>query len=701
MLLAFNATSSSFLSTCFPPILTPLASQLPETAAVAPPAVEDLRVAVTVIDMGDGSTVTDPMAARITQLENERDQLRKDIEQLCTQQAGPSYLLLATRMHFQRTAGLEQEIIKLQKELAECTRDRLNIKEELSEAHRIKIQLEELHRVEVAKKLEFERQLKFFQGNIAAAFADRDNAFMEAEKAKEKEEIMSRKLYECQKRLEEVTSDACKAQDLVIRLQTDVAKHEEENTLFKKIVDKFYHVKQQSSFDCMYEISSYLDKCSNILDDPEDAWSFNAHREAATTESINALEQERDYWKESALQFQNKIRMGLEIEDHLKRKVRELERKKKSSDKFIKNEILRLRQYHYEQRDFVVNLLDEGKSFLMSIGNVIEQKFAPTMLNEQENSSLPDSNNVNVEDVHMRIQTLLNIGTRNSAAVEAVDTSKVLSQALQEKVSALMLLQQQEERHFLERNENAALLQRLGELQRNLNQVTAEKLEALMKLEHLERMFLQEKTNHENRTEKVSANEKDPTLATVVKEGTIKNLWKRASLKRLVGAAEYDASKFGFQPNAERYFPFRRSSNNMDVARMKIEIASLNDSMKNLEQLTSQINKLRQALVKAQESLMSENQADDDSDLMRSIDSIISEAKLVHTALSSSLPVSWSAMGDDASSSDNVSSDHFGYEDSGVVKIESVSAAGIEMVQLLLFAAEILKDRAEFLKQDI
>ncbi|KAL8140834.1 hypothetical protein V2J09_006855 [Rumex salicifolius] len=205
-------------------------------------------------------------------------------------------------MHFQR---LEQEIVKLKRELAECTRDRLNIKEELSEAHRIKIQLEELHRVEVAK------------GNIAAAFADRDNAFMEAEKAKEKDEIMSRKLYECPKRLEEVTTDASKAQDL--------------------IVDKFYQVKQQSSFDRIH----------------------------------NALEQERDYWKESAFQFQNKIRM-----------------------------------------------------------------FVPTMLNEQENSSLPDSNNLNVEDVHMRIQTLLNIGTRNSAAVE-VDTSKVLSQALQEKVRIL------------------------------------------------------------------------------------------------------------------------------------------------------------------------------------------------------------------------------------------------------------------------
>jgi hypothetical protein len=32
----------------------------------------------------------------------ERDELHKDIEQLCMHQAGPGYLAAATRMHFQR-----------------------------------------------------------------------------------------------------------------------------------------------------------------------------------------------------------------------------------------------------------------------------------------------------------------------------------------------------------------------------------------------------------------------------------------------------------------------------------------------------------------------------------------------------------------------------------------------------------------------
>lgn len=51
--------------------------------------------------MGTSLNDNESSLARIKQLEHERDELRKDIEQLCMQQAGPSYLGVATRMHFQ------------------------------------------------------------------------------------------------------------------------------------------------------------------------------------------------------------------------------------------------------------------------------------------------------------------------------------------------------------------------------------------------------------------------------------------------------------------------------------------------------------------------------------------------------------------------------------------------------------------------
>ncbi|KAL8538944.1 hypothetical protein ACS0TY_000803 [Phlomoides rotata] len=60
-------------------------------------------------------------------------------------------------------------------------------------------------------------------------------------------------------------------------------------------------------------------------------------------------------------------------------------------------------------------------------------------------------------------------------APETGDYSGALALALQEKVSSLLLLSQQEERHLLERNVNAALQKKIEELQRNLLQVGGEK----------------------------------------------------------------------------------------------------------------------------------------------------------------------------------------------------------------------------------
>lgn len=92
----------------------------------------------------------------------ERDDLQKDIEQLCMQQGGSGYIAIATQMYCRRytayqmlsrrlscssclndfpfrTAGLEQEVENLKKKLADYIKENSNIKDELSEAKRIKV----------------------------------------------------------------------------------------------------------------------------------------------------------------------------------------------------------------------------------------------------------------------------------------------------------------------------------------------------------------------------------------------------------------------------------------------------------------------------------------------------------------------------------------------------------------------------------
>ncbi|GFY90058.1 myosin heavy chain-like protein [Actinidia rufa] len=279
------------------------------------------------------------LIARVQQLEHERDELRKDIEQLCVQQAGPSYLAVATRMHFQRTASLEQEIENLKKKLAACLRENSNLQEELSEAYRIKSQLADLHAAEVSKNMEVEKQIKFFHGCVAAAFSERDHSIMEAEKAKEKEEVMLHKLNVFQRRVEVLTSDFLEEKKLTAALRTDLDEQKMQNESFEK----------------------------------------------------SALEEEVETLRKSADNLQNKLHVGLEIENHLKKKVHNMERKKTLLEEKVKAGIAGLLRYHSQIKADIVSLLDEGYFQIRSIIDIVEEKIRQLDSSKQQNwKSLTD-----------------------------------------------------------------------------------------------------------------------------------------------------------------------------------------------------------------------------------------------------------------------------------------------------------------------
>ncbi|KAL3814320.1 hypothetical protein ACJIZ3_015588 [Penstemon smallii] len=373
--------------------------------------------------MDETLTDKESLIARVQQLERERNELQKDIEQFCIQQAGPAYLGVATRMHFQRTAALEQEIENLKNNLAACARENQNIQEELSEAYRIKSQLADLHSAEVSKNVESEKQLKFFQGCVAAAFAERDNAIMEAEKAKEREELMPQELNKFQGKVEELNRELVGEKELTTTLRLDLEKLEKQNE--------------------------------------------------------SSLEAEVETLRRSVNNLQNKLQLIL-------------------SEEKVKKQISALLHYHSQYRMDIMNLLDEGNSELKSIVDVIVGKIRQLELSREHDlkSSLTQDNELveKIRQLELSREHILksspiqdtelheteckdtsgpSLPTQNAPGTG--DTSAALAQALHEKVSTLLLLSQQEERHLLERNVNEALQKKIEELQRNLLQVTNEK----------------------------------------------------------------------------------------------------------------------------------------------------------------------------------------------------------------------------------
>ncbi|KAL6211812.1 hypothetical protein ACLB2K_017035 [Fragaria x ananassa] len=629
------------------------------------------------------------LLARIQQVEHERDELRKDIEQLCLQQAGPGYLVVATKMHFQRTAGLEQEIENLKKKLATCSRENVNLQEELSEAYRIKGQLADLHTAEVAKNLEAEKQLKFFQGCVAAAFAERDQSIMEAETAREKEELMSNKLSEIEKRLEEHTADCFEQKKLNVKLQTDLAMQEEQNATFKKVIGKFYEIRQDSSEG--FGDTSWKTKCACLLDDPAEWWSFN---DTSTSKYISSLEEELERVRNSAGNLQNRLRVGLEIENHLKRRVSELEKKTISTAGMIKKEVAELHRDHSQHRVDIVNLLNEESSCIKSIIDVVEIKFRQIDASRLEKLDPPlgdvKQDESECQDVHditgSDPQVVFKDGDSSLSDMVAVgegDSSRALTQALQDKVATLLLLSQQEERYLLDRNVNAALQSKIDELRRNLLQVTNEKVQALMEMAQLKQDYhqLKERIGQETSRGNSSAEVGKRRLVTHGRDGKLKSLLKKTYLSRWVGTLDFK----GNEAEAEA------DLNSMEFVRMKIENATLRESIGSIEHLTTTVHRLRLSLLKAKESVSSRDTIL--ASLLETLDDIINEAKLVKTALGSSLPVSWSAEADEDFSSHSFSNEPgIAYGEPSHEKIDSVYAAGFEMVELLILASQILKD---------
>ncbi|CAG7901030.1 unnamed protein product [Brassica rapa] len=646
------------------------------------------------------------LRARVIQLEHERNELQKDIEQLCMQQAGPSILGVATRMHFQRTASLEQEIEALKMKLANCSREKHNLQEELAEAYRVKAQLADLHAGEVAKNMEAEKQVRFFQGSVAAAFSERDQSVMEAEKAKEKAERMSEKLSEIEMRLEELSSDCLVQKRLNDTLQADVAKLEEQTKVYAEVIEKFYDIRKASLCESL-EVNLH-DKCASLLDDPKESWTFN---DPSTSEYVAALEGELGKVKKTVDNLKSKLRVGLEIENHLKKRVHALEKKNIVADGLIVNGIADVRHHHSQLRDYIINLLNEEGLYIKSIFEDLEEKLK--LRSSEIHNVVPLQHDLKPDesecrDVHITtavdscqvikheepsfgkitaesradasealaqaLQEKLQEPIFTKIAAESrADASEAFAQALQEKVGALLLLSQQEERYLHEENINAALQRKVDELQRNVLQVTNEKVRTLMELARLRQEYQSLKDKMSGRRDGEATEKSGGMVMSNEKEGRLKNMWKKSYINRWIDPSSREG---GSHSNTEADY-----AGNIDYARMKVEYAALKESLESMGHLTTSIRRLRLALLKVKETNDTETAA---RTCEVAISNILVEATHLKTALGISIPISWSAESDMESVGDGESS---------CDKTDSVSAAGFEMVELVILAAEILKEQ--------
>ncbi|KAK9677325.1 hypothetical protein RND81_11G136400 [Saponaria officinalis] len=617
------------------------------------------------ISMENGS-----MQARIQQLEQERDELHKAVENLCMQKAGPSFISLATQTYFRRTAGLEQEVENLKKTLLDCSKENSNIKDKLSEAQMIKTHLDQLHKLEISKNSEVVKQLEHLREVVATAFDDRDRALVEAEKAKESEKVVCQNLNDAEMRLRELNVRFTETEEQVTNLRMNLEKQKQEIENYRKVIDKFYEIRQhacsgskhdESKLDDLLENVSWDEKFACLYDDPSESWSFNGHRESYPANYVADLLDEVEMLRGSVGDLQNKLEMGFENGKRLKSEISIMRQKKILSDRHMRHivdGVSSLREYHGQQKIHITELLNDERSFLQSVVSGSDEM---------------------IRKLHENAQAAELASSSTPKLAQLADFSESLAQALQEKVSALLLLSNQE-RHIWEKNVVSAVQETVDELQRYLKLASEEKVKALLELAEVKQQYQQLLEN----TVKESLQGNIVTDSGERRHGKLQSLWKKTS-KRLLGTEDNTRDNVLPHKSELERFPNNQTLNHsIDNSRLRNEYATLNDSIRNLEHWTSDVRKLRLSLIQAKMRRSLKGPSTSNSTLL---DETIREAELLKNALSSTLPLSWSVEPDVSSSSyDEIPT----REDD---KIDPVLVAGLEMVELLIMTGQILKDK--------
>ncbi|XP_021304120.1 myosin heavy chain, muscle isoform X3 [Sorghum bicolor] len=608
-------------------------------------------------EMDEKVDLVEVLTRQVEDLQRERDALRKDIEQLCMQQAGPGYVSVATRMLTQRTTALEQDIENLQKKLGGCLRENQNLQEELAEAYRIKSQLAELHGAALSK----------------------------CEKAKEREEAVSRKFADFEERMREYQSAIDEQKYINDDLQRELTELKAHTELSLKVILKFYDLRCRDS-ECSSSVT-FEEKCSILLDDSADNWSFCSDGGTATLKYIASLEEEKESLKAKISKLQNNLRMGLEIEQHLQRNARILEKRQALYDGFLRNGLSELQKFYTYQKAEIMKILEEESLQLSKVVAEIQDKLTEMCINTEVNEHPADETQCcdsSCKDVHVTTDISPSTCPKSDSPADpnsmSFDESKALAQALQEKMEALMLFSQEQERYLLEKQRDLIVIE---ELQKNLSQVKDEKVKVLMELAKLKEQYLLLKGSSAVK-EGHDTGDSSKVIPGHDQQGMLKTMLKRTSLRHWM---RKESSTIGHGSSDGNDHTVCKE-HSVDVARLRVENSTLLEGVGTVERLTSSVHRLHIVLLKAYDDIKS---ADSLESTFEALNSLITEANVMKTALNVVLPVSWSGDSSDAITYEALCEPSDSPK-SKSGKVDPLSSAGMEMVELLILAAEILKE---------
>lgn len=397
------------------------------------------------------------------------------------------------------------------------TRDNHKLQEELSEVYRIKGQFADLLKVETDKNLELEKEVKFFQGKVAAALLERDHALVQSERSHEKEQALMMKMNELRDRLDHITSDCLKQKRHCRDLQKDLEGKEEEREMFREVVDLFWKIRcNMHGFD---NAEGPQDKARILLTESENAWVYgdtnktlaDACSQAEKAEATMAELQE-DFHAAVASVASLQRQLEEECLSHRQTEERASLYKEKLLllAAVIGTEMKMIQSTNISLKEDLLSMVKEENKMVSSLSETFQDIFNGAKISldtnkksgvvkmqaeefsDEDRGAMEPADKTRAlcsesscKDIHADRE----YSSRQADDLQFDDSKAVFAQALQEKVAALLLLSQQEERHILEKTTSIAWEYQISELNQRLSQVTSEKVKALMDLASLREQF--------------------------------------------------------------------------------------------------------------------------------------------------------------------------------------------------------------------
>ncbi|CAK9267551.1 unnamed protein product [Sphagnum jensenii] len=633
---------------------------------------------------------------RIVQLENEKDELQKDIETICLQQAGvPSSIDLTTRMQARRAAGLEQELETSKQKVALLTRENQNLQEELSEAYRLKSRLAEVFKAAVEKNSQVEKEVKYYQGEVAAALAARDKAIVEVERVHEGEKMMTTKMQETQARLKSIEDYSKEQETQQKELQEELETSKAQLVQLFQVVEKFWQLREKAlgSSEEDEELHSLqpMDKATALLSDTDSHWCCghaNQQAEDAHHQEVNDAPDVAEKQHERSKELESQLEQFKQLTAA------------KLDQVYNEHQSLKLDIFGCleEEKQWIQTMFVNLQSLKEEATTTREFHSEPVDKYEEERGPLTTEVTSATDHSEEHFSAVVNMG-RSTIDMDD-DSQKVLAQALQEKVEALLLLSQQEERYHLESKMIHGLEAQIKDLNQKISQVTGEKVSALMEVAQVR----QDCQRYEEQAN-VPAVPPEATPAVTDKHSSSQKaspLTTAGYLKSWLRALDVSGPGFKASPDSSKRIVIADSSRSsqtdecIDFAKLRVENAALRERVASVQRLTESAHRLRMALVKASNDSQNEKAAPSLQVALEVVQGVSAEAQQLKIALGCSLPISWPGqeiVPEPEQSSDlsvgeaTVSS----VEGAARAAIDTASAAGIEMVELLLATSELQK----------